>query len=157
MDDYGPGFCDQLASDVADTEFLHADPGARDNYYWVEACSRGGCSGVDSHNRAAPVEPPPANPQSARYSLDGSAIRLSWDPVGGADYYTVYHDDFFDDSCSVDNSGPRFCDELATEVTDTEFLHTDPDDRENHYWVVACNRGGCSDVDSDNPAERAGG
>ena len=29
-----------------------------------------------------------------RVSQEGSALRVSWDPVAGADYYKVYHDDF---------------------------------------------------------------
>ena len=33
---------------------------------------------------------------------------------------------------------------------------TVPDDDTNHYWVVACNAGGCTDIDSSNPAEFVG-
>ena len=68
-----------------------------------------------------------------------------------ADYYNVYHDDFFDSACSLDHERrASFCSELATNLVDTMFLHGSPFE-ENHYWVVACNRGGCSEIDSRNP------
>ena len=79
---------------------------------------------------------------------------VRWDPATGADYYKVYHDDFFDDNCSLNRDGsPRFCDEL----TETTYVHTEPADDRNYYWVVACNRGGCSEIDSENPARPADG
>ena len=56
---------------------------------------------------------------------------------------------------SIDGS-PSFCEVLVTDVTMTNYVHTDPSHRENHYWVVACNRGGCSEIDSDNSARPAG-
>ena len=34
----------------------------------------------------------------------------------------------------------------------TRYTHINPDDYENYYWVTACNSGGCSEIDSDNPA-----
>ena len=48
------------------------------------------------------------------------------------------------------------CEELATNVVGTTYTYTSPDDDYNHYWVVACNSGGCTDVDSDNPATFVG-
>ena len=38
------------------------------------------------------------------------------------------------------------------DVTGTTYVHTSPDAGENYYWVVACNSGGCSEIDSENPA-----
>ena len=82
-------------------------------------------------------------------------IRITWDPVGGADYYNVYHDYFFNDACSLDRNGnPRFCEELAASVGETSYVHASPDSFNNYYWVVACNSGGCSEIDSDNPASQ---
>ena len=93
------------------------------------------------------------SPSNVTYALEGSAIRVSWDPVGGADYYHVYYDDFFDSNCMLNRDGsPVFCGLLATDVAGTTYLHTVPDKRRNYYWVVACNRGGCSEIDSFNPA-----
>ena len=104
-----------------------------------------------------PIETAPAAPANVRYALrhEGSAIRITWDPVGGADYYNVYHDDFFNDACSLDRNGnPRFCEELAASVGETSYVHASPDSFNNYYWVVACNSGGCSEIDSDNPASQ---
>ena len=64
------------------------------------------------------------------------------------------YDDFSDSSCSLSRDGsPRFCEELAANVVGTSFLHENPGASENHYWVVACNRGGCSDIDSKKSAK----
>ena len=98
---------------------------------------------------------PPDGPANQRYEHDGSAVVLTWEASPGADSYTVYYDDFFDASCRLGSSGPRFCEELATDLTVTTFTHADPDRDRNHYWVVACNSSGCSDIDSRNPARVA--
>ena len=96
----------------------------------------------------------PNGPTDAQYGWDGSTIRVSWDAVDGADYYKVYHHHFIDNRCLLGKEGiPRFCDELAANFTETTYVHSDPDDGENYYWIVACNRGGCSEIDSDNPAQ----
>ena len=50
---------------------------------------------------------------------------------------------------------PSFCDELASSVAGTTYLHTAPDDDRNYYWVVACHNGGCSPIDSDNSTQPA--
>ncbi len=92
-----------------------------------------------------------ASPSHATYAVEGSTTVVSWDAVDGADHYNIYHDDFFDSSCRVLSGGASFCEELAANITDTAYTHTDPDDDSN-YWVTACNRGGCSQVDSENPA-----
>ena len=102
-----------------------------------------------------PIETAPAAPANVRYAFEGSAIRITWDPVGGADYYNVYHDDFFNDACSLDRNGnPRFCEELAASVGETSYVHASPDSFNNYYWVVACNSGGCSEINSDNPVSQ---
>ncbi|MCY4582484.1 MAG: hypothetical protein OXE50_06770 [Chloroflexi bacterium] len=99
----------------------------------------------------------PDAPANARYAWEGAGITVSWDAVEGAEYYNLYYSDFFDSGCSVDVSGnPRWCDEIATNVTTTTFGHMDPDAVENHYWVVACNSDGCSDTDPDTPAQLIG-
>jgi len=96
-------------------------------------------------------------PPNQRYAHEGSAVRVSWDPVEGADYYTVYHDDFFDSACNLDNNGKaRFCEELVTNVVGTSYLHASPSDGDNYYWVVACAGGECSEINSPNPAKREG-
>ena len=96
----------------------------------------------------------PANP---RYSHDGSTIVVSWDTSTGADYYVIYHDDFFESSCRLSSSGtPSFCEELATNINGTIYTHTSPDEDTNYYWVTACNSAGCSVIDRDSPARLEG-
>ena len=151
-----PRFCDELAANVMETSYVHAEPSGRGNYYWVVACNESGCSDVDSKNPASPIEVRPESPTNVRYAREDSTIRATWDAVAGANFYKVYHDDFFDDSCRLGRDGsPGFCEELAANVMETTYIHTEPDEDENYYWVIACNRGGCSDVDSENPAREA--
>ena len=149
-----PSVCEELAANVVGTSYLHENPNASENYYWVVACNSDGCSEIDSRNPAAPIEPIPAGPANVTYAVEGAAIRVTWEAVPGADYYKVFHDDFFDDNCSLSRDGsPRFCEELAANVVPTTFVHTSPAATDNYYWVVACNTGGCSDIDSKKPAK----
>ncbi len=149
-------FCEELATNITDTSYTHTDPDDDANYYWVVACNSSGCSPVDSNNPATTVGTAPDTP-TARYAFEGSSIVLSWDPVDGASYYRIYYDDFFSSACRVSSGGrASFCEELATNITDTSYTHTDPDDDANYYWVVACNSSGCSPVDSNNPATTVG-
>ena len=143
-------FCEVLATNITDTAYTHTDPDT--NYYWVAACNRHGCSQVDSENAAGPIETVPSSPANPAYAVEGSTTVVSWDAVDGTDHYNIYHDDFHDSSCRVRSGGASFCEELATNITDTAYTHTNPDDGANYYWVTACNRGGCSQVDSENPA-----
>ncbi len=149
-------FCEELAANITDTAYTHTDPDPYDNYYWVTACNRGGCSQIDSENPAGPIEPVPSSPANLAYVVEGSTTVVSWDAVDGADHYNIYHDDFHDSSCQVRSGGASFCEELAANITDTAYTHTDPDPDDNYYWVTACNRGGCSQIDSENPATRRG-
>ena len=100
------------------------------------------------------LRPNGTNPQ---YAWDGSTIRVSWDAVDGADYYKVYYHYFFDDACQLGGDGsPRFCEELAANVTGTTYVHTNPTSPgrdEYYYWVVSCNSSGCSEIDRENPAQ----
>ena len=148
----GPSFCEELATNLSSTSYTHVPPDPSEHYYWVVACNRFGCSAVDSENPARVGGLPPAAPANQRYEYDGSTIALRWDASDSADSYTVYYDDFFDSSCSLRSSGPSFCEELATDLSGTTYTHTSPDRGENYYWVVACNRFGCSAIDSQNPA-----
>ena len=150
-------FCEELATDVTGTTYVHTNPSQSENYYWVVSCNSEGCSIIDSDNPAAPVEAIPATPAGARHAVEGSTIRVSWDPVAGADHYNIYHDKSSDSRCELDSDGrPSFCDELATNIVGTTFVHADPGSRDNYYWVVACNRGGCSHIDKEYPAQPIG-
>ena len=125
------------------TSYTHTSPDPDANYYWVVACNSSGCSPVDSANPATTTGTAPPTP-TASYEWDGSSIVVSWNALADADYYNIYHDDFFDAGCTVRRGSPSFCDELATSVT--SYTHTTA-----NYWVVACNNSGCSPVDSTNP------
>ena len=152
--DGSTSLCEELATNVVGTTYVHAAPDERHNYYWVVACNSGGCSESISEHPAAPIEPIPTVPANVRFSVEGSTIRVSWDPVAGADHYNIYHDDFFDSGCRLNRDGSTsLCEELATNVVGTTYVHAAPDERQNYYWVVACNSGGCSEIDSTDPAE----
>ena len=149
-----PSFCEELAANVVGTSYLHENPNASENYYWVVACNSDGCSEVDSGNPATPIEPIPAGPAHVTYAVEGSAIRVTWEAVPGADYYEVYYHEFIDSACTLDRVGnPLPCEELAANVVGMSYLHENPSAVNNYYWVVACNSGGCSDIDSKNPAK----
>ena len=155
--DGSAGFCEELARNVVGTTYVHTAPHSGDNYYWVVACNSVGCSEIDSKNPAAPAEAIPTAPANARYVVEGSTIRVSWDPVAGADHYSIYHDDFFDSRCRLNRDGSAgFCEVLARNVVGTAYVHTDPSSGDNYYWVVACNRGGCSEIDAGNPVKAPG-
>ena len=155
--DGSAGFCEELARNIVGTSFVHTAPDSGDNYYWVVACNSGGCSEIDSKNPAAPAEAIPTAPVNARYAVEGSTIRVSWLPVAGADHYNIYHDDFFDSRCRLNRDGSAgFCEELARNVVGTTYVHTDPSSGDNYYWVMACNRGGCSEIDAGNPVKAPG-
>ena len=50
----------------------------------------------------------------------------------------------------------RKCSELASNVVETTYVHVDANTvwrPDNYYWVVACSGDGCSEVDSENPAQ----
>ena len=152
--DGSPSRCEELATNVVGTTYVHTTPNPGENYYWVVSCSSGGCSELDDRNLAMPIETRPNGPTDARYALDGSTIRVSWDAVDGADYYHIYYSDFFPLACVLIDGVPTFCEELATNVTGTTYVHTTPywDKDKNYYWVVACSSKGCSEVDSEHPA-----
>ena len=88
-------------------------------------------------------------PVSARVRREGSTIVVSWDPSPGATHYNVYYDDF-SGTCRFSrlDGRPIFCEELATNVRDTTYTHTDPHDQDpfydNYYWISACGSEGCS-------------
>ena len=150
-------FCEELATGVTGTTYVHTNPSLSENYYWVVSCNSGGCSDIDSKNPAVPAEAIPTAPANARYAVEGSTIRVSWSPVAGADYYNIYHDGSSDSRCEIDRDGrASFCEELARNVEGTSFVHTAPDSRGNYYWIVACNRGGCSEIDSEKPVKAPG-
>ncbi len=152
--DGSPVVCEELAANVVGMSYLHENPSAVNNYYWVVACNSDGCSEIDSGNPAAPIEPIPTGPANVTYAVEGSAIRVTWEAVPGADYYRVYYHEFIDSACTLDRVGnPLPCEELAANVVGMSYLHENPSAVNNYYWVVACNSGGCSDIDSKNPAK----
>ena len=114
----------------------------------------GAYEGTGSYNISISTDISPAMPSGVTATWEGSTVRVSWEPVEGADYYNVYHDDGgINVYCKVDSRGDAsFCRELATEVASTSYVDTDPSRRENHYWVAACNSSGCSVIDSEDPA-----
>ena len=142
-----PAFCELLASRVVETTYIHRIPESSTNYYWVVACNSSGCSDIASDSPARPLGDEPTRPENVRHTIDGSTVRLVWDAAPGADYYRVYHDDFFDSACLLRRDGtPAFCELLASRVVGTTYVHRSPERSTNYYWVVACNSSGCSDI-----------
>ena len=95
------------------------------------------------------------SPGNQRFRWDEETIVVSWEPVERATHYNIYWDDFFT-SCQLEQSGkPSWCEELATQVSETTYVHTDapePGIFDINYWVTACNSDGCSRIDTENPA-----
>ena len=143
--------CEELATGLVRTTYTHTSPDADENYYWVVACNSGGCTDIDSENPAVDIRP--STPINVEYRRDGSTIVVGWNAATDADFYKIYYDDSHGYSCRLNSSGrPIYCEELATNIVGTTYTHTSPDDDYNYYWVVACNSGGCTDIDTDNPA-----
>ena len=118
--DGSPRLCEELAKNVRETTYVYADRGGITHYYWVSACNSAGCSEIDSAHPATPIEAIPMAPSNASYAWDGSTTVVSWDAVDRADYYNLYHDDFFADGCRLNRDGsPSFCEGLAMNLVET--------------------------------------
>ena len=112
--------------------------------------------GTGTFNVSIAIDESPDSPSGVSATWVDSTVEISWDPVDGTDYYVLYHEDrgF---GCELNDEGrPQFfCDELATDVVETNYVHASPEPRDslrgNHYWVVACNSEGCSEIDTDDP------
>ena len=79
------------------------------------------------------------------------SVRVSWEPVEGADYYEVYARAWM-----FDDGGPLcdpayFCRMVITNLKKTSHEFESPanlisgSDGTNRHWVASCNRSGCSD------------
>ena len=147
-----PVGCDELATNVVGATYTHTSPVGGDNYYWVAACNSNGCTDTESEDPATFVDTRPSAPNSVQYRRDGTAIVVSWRGVPDADYYKIYYTDSAVSICKSIGDTLVVCEELAINVVGTTYTHTSPDDDYNHYWVVACNSGGCTNLDSENPA-----
>lgn len=174
-------FCKLVISNLKETTYTFESPanlirsGEEINRHWVASCNRGGCSGLVLAVPTATATPgiratsapaptaasapaPAAGPKPSKLASvwavrEGATIRVGWEPVAGADYYKVYYDDFFPSGCTVGRDGRlHWCEELASGVTETSYVHTNPDRRTNYYWITACSSRGCSTIDSKNPA-----
>ena len=142
-------FIDQ--SNSSDSPFIRQWTAPESGTFHVEVWA---LEGAGSFNISVSLDDTPGSPSGVSAAWEGSEVKVSWDPVDGADYYNVYHDDGGSNVyCKVDSGGnASFCRERATDVTSTSYVDSDPSRRENHYWVAACNSSGCSEIDSDNPA-----
>lgn len=98
-----------------------------------------------------PFGGPPNTPANQRYGYEGADKVLAWDTSAGADSYIVYSS-FFLAECKLLNGRPFMCEELASGIEQPTLILTDQGSN-RYYWVVACNSSGCSEIDSDNPAQ----
>ena len=142
-------FIDQANS--SDSPFVRQWTAPESGSFHIEVWA---LEGAGSFNVSVSLDETPGSPANVSAAWEGSEVKVSWDPVDGADYYNVYHDDGgINVYCEVDSRGDAsFCRERATDVTSTSYIDTDPSRRENHYWVAACNSSGCSEIASDSPA-----
>ena len=86
------------------------------------------------------------------------SVRVSWEPVGGADYYKVYARAWmFDEQgpqCQLNEEGRplNFCELVIGNLKETTYEFESPanlvrsEEQINRHWVAACNRSGCSDL-----------
>ena len=70
--DGSPVACEELAANVVGMSYLHENPSAVNNYYWVVACNSDGCSDIDSKNPAKPIETRPHAPAATPSSTGGA-------------------------------------------------------------------------------------
>ena len=96
-----------------------------------------------------PVADAPETPPNQRFGYVQAATEIRWDAVPSAENYTIY---FGDGDCRLDSGRPVNCAELASDIKETSYLHHRNGIALGNYWVVACNRFGCSAIDMDNPA-----
>ncbi len=98
-----------------------------------------------------PFGGPPKTPANQRYGYVGADKVLKWDASAGAESYTVYHSPTLPD-CRLLDGRPFICQELASGIQQPNYILTQQGFG-RHYWVVACNSSGCSEIESDNPAQ----
>ena len=115
--------------------------------YEVRACNDSGCSsttqGAGLTEVSGPVDIPSVpNIQGEKIVVSGAAdnVRILWEKVGGATYYTVYQ------------SGPRTTEKLDARVSAPAASYLDISPNESFfafetttYRVKACNKAGCSE------------
>ena len=108
-----------------------ADPGTI-YYYWVKACNEYHCSDFstsDSGWRAADVLTAPTG-VLATDGIYNDKVIITWNGVGGADYYQVYRNivnSTIDATLLADSISLRTFDDLTAEP-ETEY----------YYWLKAC-------------------
>jgi len=108
-----------------------ADPGTI-YYYWVKACNEYHCSEFstsDSGWRAADVLTAPTGVLATDGTYNDKVI-ITWNGVGGADYYQVYRNivnSTIDATLIADSISLRTFDDLTAEP-ETEY----------YYWLKAC-------------------
>ena len=153
--------CQELAAVHGSTSYTHVDAPGTWNDYWVSACNDKGCSALEPENSAnvpvgvvyRPGVDVPLVPANLIYAHEGSAIVLSWDPIDGADSYSLYHHEHFSSSCHVQSDGSYLlCEQVAANLSGSSFVHTDPAGGSTYYWVAACNDAGCSPLEGESPA-----
>ena len=92
----------------------------------------------------------PEAPPNQRFGHVREAVEITWETAPNADSYTIY---FGNADCRLDSGQPVNCAELVSDIEDTHYLHHNYRNETGSYWVVACNRAGCSTLDTANPAQ----
>ncbi len=92
----------------------------------------------------------PEAPANQRFGYVREAMEIIWQAAPDADSYTIY---FGDADCRLDSGRPVNCEELVSDIEYTHYLHHNYRNETGNFWVVACNRFGCSAIDTANPAQ----
>ena len=128
-----PETANQLITNHVVTNFedTTAEPGTI-FFYWVKACSSAGCSGFSLSDQGWIGTPELTAPTGVEASdgLFNGRIQISWNGVGGADYYQVYRNivnSTIDATPFADSISVRSFDDLTAE-RGTEY----------YYWLKAC-------------------
>ena len=104
-------------------------------YYWVRACSSGGCSGFSKPLKlVAPFLAPKLTGKVKRESAD-----LFWSDIPGASYYEVYRHT---------QDQPHDATIISSLLSSEGTTHTDikiPLSVKRYYWIKACSNVVCSD------------
>ncbi|MCH9662659.1 MAG: fibronectin type III domain-containing protein, partial [Gammaproteobacteria bacterium] len=139
----------EIGGDANITELTYTDTGLTADtkyFYFLKACLADECSDFSTSatatTDAALVSAPTsaATPaQSEATTTTDTAVALNWEAVGTARTYKVYR------NTADSSNGAR---EIAQDVPATSYTDTSAAPSSSYfYWVVSCNRLGCSGFD----------
>ena len=145
-----PNGCTLLTTSHHSLSFTHQNPALphENNRYHVTACTPASlCTPVLDTPPAiyADTSPAPLSEGAASYHIQTDTARVAWTPAPDATHYNVLWTPYQSANCAFAR-----CDTLAALTTNQFHTHelANPSSRDpqltNHYFVQACNPGGCA-------------